>query len=60
VVEGLAGVVRQAEENMSVESIEVGEGQVKVSMLQYADDTLLFCKASIQKCLDIKRNSEVL
>ena len=40
--EGLAGVVRQAEEKMLGESNEVGEGRVKVSMLQYADDTLFF------------------
>jgi len=52
--EGLAGVVRQAEEKMLVESIEVGEGRVKVSMLQYADDTLFFCKAPIQSVLTLK------
>ena len=39
---GLAGVVRQAEEKMLGDSNEVGEGRVKVSMLQYADDTLFF------------------
>ena len=53
-VEGLAGVVRQAEEKKLVESIEVGEKQVKVSMLQFADDTLFFCKASIQSVLTLK------
>jgi len=52
--EGLAGVVRHAEEKMLVESIEVGENRVKVSMLQYADDTLFFCKASIQSVLNLK------
>ena len=52
--EGLAGVVRQAEEKNLVESIEVGEKQVKVSMLQYADDTLFFCKASIQSVMTLK------
>jgi len=39
---------------MLVESIEVGEGRVKVSMLQYADDTLFFCKASIQSVWTLK------
>jgi len=53
-VEGLAGVVRQAEENMLVESIDVEEKRVKVSMLQYADDTLFFCKALIQSVLTLK------
>jgi len=33
VAEGLAGVVRQAKEKMSVESIEVREKRVKVSIL---------------------------
>ena len=41
---GLVGVVGQAEEKMLVESIEVGEGRVNVSMLQYADHTLFFVK----------------
>ena len=54
VAEGLAGVVRQAEEKKLVESIEVREKQVKVSMLQYADDTLFFCKALIQSVLTLK------
>ena len=35
-------------------SIEVGEKQVKMSMLQYADDTLFLCKASIQSVLTLK------
>ena len=52
--EGIAGIVRQAEENMLVESIEVEEGRVKVSMLQYADDTIFMCKASIQSVLTLK------
>ena len=52
--EGLAGVVRQAKEKKLVESIEIGEKQVKVSMLQYADNTLFFCKASIQSVMTLK------
>jgi len=54
VAEGLVGIVRQGEEKMLVESIKVGERQVKVSMLQYADDTLFFYKASIQSVLTLK------
>jgi len=54
VVEGLAGVVRQAEEKVLVESIEVREERVNVSMLQYADDTLFICKASTQSVLTLK------
>jgi len=54
VAEGLAGVIRQAKEKRLVEGIEVGEGRVKVIMLQYADDTLFFCKASIQSVWTLK------
>jgi len=39
---------------MLVESIEVREGRVNVSMLQYAYDTLNFCKASTQSVLTLK------
>jgi len=39
---------------MLVKSIEVREGRVKVSMLQYADNTLFFCKASIQSVWILK------
>jgi len=59
VAEGLAGVIRQAKEKMLVDSIEVREGQVNVSMLQYADDTLFFLLSHNSKCFDLKSNSEV-
>jgi len=46
VAEGLAGVVRNAVMSDWLESMEVGMNKVKVNMLQYADDTLFFCKAT--------------
>jgi len=44
VVEGLAGVVRKAVEKDCLETMEIVGKFVKVNMLQYADDTLFFCK----------------
>jgi len=54
VVESLAGVVRNAVEKNMVESLEVGAKKVKVNMLQYADDTMFFCKANIKSVFNIK------
>jgi len=34
--------------------LEIGKKSVKVNMLQYADDTLFFCKANIKSVFNIK------
>jgi len=47
-------VVRQAKEKKLVESIEVRERRVNVIMLQYADDTLFFYKATTQSIMTLK------
>ena len=52
--EGLAGVVRKAIEKDLLESVEVGGRSIKVNMLQYANDTLFFCKAKSQSVFVIK------
>jgi len=54
VVEGLAGVSRIAVEKDLVESVEIRSKKVKVNMLQYVDDTLFFCKASLKSVFNIK------
>jgi len=54
VAEGLAGVVRNAVLFDWVESVEVGRNKVKVNMLQYADDTLFFCKATTKSVFCLK------
>ncbi|XP_068472346.1 uncharacterized protein [Phaseolus vulgaris] len=46
VAEGLTGVSRMAEEKSLIDSLVVGKANVKVNMLQYADDTLFFCEAN--------------
>jgi len=38
--------VKKAMQNELLESVLVGEKEVMVNMLQYADDKLFFCKAS--------------
>jgi len=37
-----------------IDSLEVGRAKVKVNMLQYADDTLLFCEANTKSVFNIK------
>ena len=54
VAEGLAGVVRTAEEKKLIDSLEVGKSKVKVNMLQYADDPLFFCEANTKSVFNIK------
>jgi len=42
VVEGLAGVVRQAESKGLFKGIKVGRKEISITMLQFANDTLFF------------------
>jgi len=52
--EGLTGVSRMAVEKNMIDSLEIGGKKVKVNMLQYADDTIFFCKANIESVFNIK------
>jgi len=54
VAEGLTGVSRMAEEKSLIDSLVVDKANVKVNMLQYADDTLFFCEANIKSVFNIK------
>jgi len=54
VAEGLVGVSRMAEEKNLIDSLEVGRAKVKVSMLQYTDDTLFFYEANTKSVFNIK------
>ena len=47
-------MLRKVVEKDLMESLEIGEKKVKVNMLQYADDTLFFCKATTKSMLNIK------
>ena len=46
VAEGLAGLVRQAMKANLMSGVKVGNKEVEVSFLQFADDTLFFCEES--------------
>jgi len=37
-----------------IDSLEIGRKKVKVNMLQYANDTLFFCKANTKSVFNIK------
>ena len=54
VVEGLTGVLRNVVELNLVESLEIEVKKVKINMVQFADDTLFFCKASYKSVFSIK------
>jgi len=43
-----------AEEKSLINNLEVGRDKVKVSMLQYEDDTLFFCEANTKSIFNIK------
>ena len=54
VAEGLAGVSRMAVEKNLIDSLEIGREKVKVNMLHYVDDTLLFCETNVKSVFNIK------
>jgi len=54
VVEGLAGLVRQACKINLLSGVKIGNEEVQVSFLQFADDTLFFCEDSRSNVVTIK------
>ena len=54
VVEGLIGLVREAKRVNAFSGVVVGNGSVKVDLLQFTDDTLFFCEPSYQNVLAVK------
>jgi len=54
VAEGLSGLVREAKKANLLKSVEMDIHRVQVDLLQFADDTLFFCKPSYHKVLAIK------
>ena len=49
-----------AVEKNLIDSLEIGRKKVKVNMLQYADDTLLFCEANSKSVFNIKATLNLL
>jgi len=54
VVEGLAGLVREASRTGVLEGVGVGYNRVDIKLLQCTDDTLFFCQTKFQCIMVIK------
>jgi len=54
VVEGLAGLVREASKVGVLEGVKVGHKGMDVKLLQFAYDTLFFCKPKYQCILALQ------
>jgi len=54
VVEGLVGLERQALRKNILVSIRVGKKEVEDQLLQFANDTLIFCKVNTKNILVVK------
>jgi len=54
VAEGLIGMVREAKRARMFNGFEVGLPRVQVDVLQFADDTIVFCTPSYNNVLTIK------
>ena len=54
VAEGLSGLLREAKKANVFNGVKVGYERVSVDLLQFADDTILFCKPTYQNVLTVK------
>ena len=54
VAEGLTGSVRKARGKNLLEGVKVGGKGVNIDLLQFADDTLLFCQPTYENVLTFK------
>ena len=53
-VDVLSRLVVRAEEKGLIKGFRVGRNRTKVSHLQFADDTLLFARASLEELISLK------
>ena len=51
---GLSTLMHEATRNQAVTSISIGRGCLRVTHLFFADDSILFYKASLQECQALK------
>lgn len=54
VAEGLSAMIKQAEDKGLLHGIQVARGAPKISHLLFADDSFLFCKATIPEIQSVK------
>jgi len=54
VAEGLTGLVRQAVKANLLSGLRIGRKEVELSILQFVDDTLFFCKDSFSNVVTLK------
>ncbi|GLT59681.1 hypothetical protein SLA2020_324880 [Shorea laevis] len=54
VAEALSGLMRKAEETGMLKGIQVGKGELRISHLQFADDTILISEASEENAWAMK------
>ena len=57
--EGLSSLIRRAVENGDMEGLAVSRGGPRLSHLFFADDSLIFCKASMDECNSLQRILQV-
>ena len=55
VVEVLSSFLHEAISRNLFKGIKVGRNEMSVSHLQYADDTIIFCKSQVDQLLNVKR-----
>ena len=57
--EGLSSLIRRAVKNGDMEGLAVSCGGPRLSYLYFADDSLIFCKASMDECNFLQRILQV-
>ena len=54
-VEGLSALIKRSVENGELEGLSVCRGGPTISHLFFADDSIIFGKASIEECINLQR-----
>lgn len=59
-IEGLSTLIKKAVEEGKMGGIAVSRGGPKLSHLFFADDSLIFCKASMEECNELQKILQVM
>ena len=52
-VEGLLAMIRRKERNGSIRGISIRKGAPRISHLFFADDSIIFCRATVGDCTQV-------